>query len=123
MWLSKTFKSTQSSAAEKGTVSIGGSSDLKTSSTVQSVNVQSYAPYGYSAYAPGGEEILIINGADGSAGAGTKMKDENLSEGEISIKAQSGACIRLRNDGSVEINGFVFMPSGGLKNSHGEVIA
>lgn len=123
MWLSKTFKSAQSSAAEKGTVSIGGSADLKTSSTVQSVNVQSYAPYGYSAYAPGGEEILIINGADGSAGAGTKMKDENLSEGEISIKARSGACIRLRNDGSVEINGFVFTSNGSLKNSRGEVIA
>lgn len=123
MWLSKTFKSTQSSAAERGTVSIGGSSELKTSSTVQSVNVQSYAPYGYSAYAPGGEEILIINGADGSAGAGTKMKDDALKEGEISIKALSGACIRLKNDGSVEINGFVFTPGGSLKNSKGEVVA
>ena len=125
MWLSRAFKSTgiQSFAAEKGTVAIGGSSTLKTSSTMQSANVQSYAPYGYSAFAPAGEEILIINGAEGGVGAGTKMSDDTLAEGEISIKSRGGAVIRLKKDGTVEINGFVFTRDGAIKNPKGETVA
>lgn len=123
MWLSRAFKSTYSLAAEKGTVAIGGSSTLKTSSTVQGANVQSYAPYGYSAFAPAGEEILIINSAEGGVGAGTKMSDDALAEGEISIRSRGGASIRLKKDGTVEINGFVFTSNGVIKNPKGETVA
>lgn len=123
MWLSKVFKNTHSFAAEKGTVAIGGSSTLKTSSTLQSANVQSYAPYGYSSFAPAGEEILIINSAEGSVGSGTRMSDDNLAEGEISIQSRGGACIRLKKDGTVEINGFVFTANGAIKNPKGEIVA
>ena len=123
MWLSKTFKNTRSVAAETGTVAIGGSSTLKTSFTLQSANVQNYAPYGYSSYAPAGEEILIINSAEGSVGSGTRMSDGSLDEGEISIKSRGGACIRLKKDGTVEINGFVFTHEGAIKNPKGETVA
>lgn len=123
MWLSRAFKSTRSFAAETGTVAIGGSSTLKTSSTMQSANVQSYAPYGYSAFAPAGEDILIINSAEGGVGAGTKMCDDALDEGEISIKSRGGASVRLKKDGTVEINGFVFTNDGAIINPKGETIA
>ena len=123
MWLSKAFKSTQSFAAEKGTVAIGGSSTLNTSSTMQSASVQSYAPYGYSSFAPAGEEILIINSADGGVGAGVMMRDDALDEGEISIRSRGGACVRLKKDGTVEINGFVFTSDGVIKNPKGETVA
>lgn len=123
MWLSRAFKSTRSFAAETGTVAIGGSSTLKTSSTVQSANVQSYAPYGYSSFAPAGEDILIINSAEGGIGAGTKMSDDALDEGEISIRSRGGACVRLKKDGTVEINGFVFTKNGAIKNPKGETVA
>ena len=122
MWLSKKFKSVHGFAAEKGTVSLGGSATVRSSSTVQSVSVNCYAPYGYSAYAPGGEEILIINGPDGGAGAGTRMKDETLGEGEISIISDGGGRVKLGKDGSVEINGFVFTKDGTIKNSRGETV-
>ncbi len=122
MWLSKKFNEKQSFAAEKGTVALGGSSTLRLSATAQSFRVNCYAPYGYSAYAPDGEEILIINGSDGSAGAGTRMKDETLKEGEISIISDSKGCVRLKNDGSVQINGFIFTLDGKIKNSQGEIV-
>ena len=123
MWLSKAFKSTRSVAAEKGTVAISGSSTLNTSSTIQSASVQSYAPYGYSAFAPAGEEILIINSADGGVGAGVIMGDDALDEGEISIRSGGGACVRLKKDGTVEINGVVFTSDGVIKNPKGDVLA
>lgn len=122
MWLSRKFGTAQKETAEAGTVSIGGSSVLKTVSTVQSEEVKNYAPYGYSAYAPDGEEILIINGRDGAASPGTKMKDEALSEGEISIKSAGGAQILLKKNGNAEINGFVFTQDGRLLSPGGEVI-
>ena len=123
MWLSRAFKSTRSYAAEKGTVAIGGSATLNTSSTVQSASVQSYAPYGYSAFAPAGEDILIINSAEGGVGAGVAMNDDALEEGEISIRSRGGACILLKKDGTVEINGFVFTKDGVIKNPKGETVA
>ena len=122
MWLSRVFKSTRSFAAETGTVAIGGSSTLKTSSTMQSANVQSYAPYGYSAFAPAGENILIINSAGGSVGAGVKMSGDALDEGEISIRSRGGACVRLKKDGTVEINGFVFTKDGTIIDPKGETV-
>lgn len=122
MWLSRSAAGGNSRTAETGTVAIGGSSVLRASATVQADRVQSYAPYGYSAFAPSGEDILLISSADGTAGAGTRMKDEELSEGEISITSLSGGRIFLKSDGSVQINGFIFTADGEVKNSKGETV-
>ena len=122
MWLSRRFGNADKVAAEAGTVSVGGGSVIKTVATVQSEEVQNYAPYGYSAYAPDGEEILLINSAGATAGAGTKMKNENLCAGEISITSIGGAKIFLKLNGDVEINSFVFTKDGKLKNNKGEII-
>ena len=122
MWLSRKFGSRQKESAETGTVAIGGSSTIKTASTVLAENVQNYAPYGYSAFAPCGEEILLISSANGNAGAGTKMSDESINEGEISISSKGGARIVLKNDGSIQINGFVFTADGKIKNAEGQVV-
>lgn len=122
MWLSQRFGNAEKIAAESGTVSVGGGSVIKTASTIQSEEVQNYAPYGYSAYAPDGEEILLINSAGATAGAGTKMKNENLSVGEIAITSIGDAKIFLKMNGDVEINGFVFTKDGKLKNNKGEII-
>ena len=51
---------------------MGGSAAIKTAATIQSEEVRNYAPYGYSAYAPDGEEILLINSAGGTAGQAPK---------------------------------------------------
>lgn len=122
MWLSKKFGKTDYTLAEAGTVSVGGESVIKTTSTLQSAEVHNYAPYGYSAYAPDGEEILLINSAGGTAGAGTRMKNEKLSSGEIAITSIGDAKIMLKKNGDVEINGFVFTKNGKIKNQKGEIV-
>ncbi|MDE6110733.1 MAG: hypothetical protein K2F65_02330 [Eubacterium sp.] len=122
MWLSKKFGKTENTFAEAGTVSVGGESVIRTASTIQSEEVCNYAPYGYSAYAPDGEEILLINSAGGTAGAGTKMKNERISSGEIAITSIGDARIRLKKNGDVEINGFVFTKDGKVINQKGEIV-
>ncbi len=122
MWLSRRFGGVQQTAAEKGMVSVGGNAVLKTVSTVQSEEVQNYAPYGYSAYAPDGEEILIINSTGGAAGAGTRMKQDLLQAGEISITSAGGAKITLKNNGDIELNGLAVTLKGEIKNSEGEIV-
>lgn len=122
MWLSKKFGKPDNSLAEAGTISVGGDSVIRTASTIQSEEVYNYAPYGYSAYAPDGEEILLINGAGVTAGAGTKMKSEKLSSGEIAITSVGNARIMLKKNGDIEINGFVFTKNGKIKNQKGEIV-
>ncbi len=122
MWLSKKFGRADNSLAEVGTVSVGGGAVIKTASTIQSEEVCSYAPYGYAAYAPDGEEILLISSAGGTAGAGTKMKGKNLSSGEIAITSIGNAEILLKRNGDAEINGFVFTKDGKIRNQKGEVV-
>lgn len=123
MWISKKYASRGSSAAaETGTVTIGGSSSLEAASTVHAREICHYAPYGYSAAVPKGEEILLINCSAGMASAGIRMKDDNLEPGEISICSAGGAGIVLKKDGSVHINGVTFTKEGAVINADGEMI-
>ncbi len=122
MWLSKKFGYKYETAAETGTVAIGGNDAVKTVSTVQSERVVNYAPYGYSSSPPKGEDILIINGTGGSVSAGTKMANEYLREGEVSVKSKGGAKILLRNDGVVQINTLLISADGKVFNSGKEVV-
>lgn len=123
MWISRNYASKSSTAAaETGTVTIGGSGSLEAASTVHAREICHYAPYGYSAAVPTGEEILLINGSAGTVSAGIKMKDENLKSGEISISSAGGARIMLKKDGSVYINGVTFTKEGAVINADGEMI-
>lgn len=122
MWLSKRFNNPKISVSEVGMVTNSNNSIINTSSTVSSNGVLNYSPYGYSFSAPTGEEVLLINSSLGTVGAGTKMKNQNLSSGEISISSIGGAKIVLKNDGTVNINGIVITKDGRLLNKKGEVI-
>lgn len=122
MWLSKRFNNPKISVSEVGMVTNSNNSIINTSSTVSSNGVLNYSPYGYSFSAPTGEEVLLINSSLGTVGAGTKMKNQNLSSGEVSISSIGGAKIVLKNDGTVNINGIVITKDGRLLNKKGEVI-
>ncbi len=122
MWLSKRFNKPKISVSEVGTVTNSNNSTINTSSTVSSNGVLNYSPYGYSFSAPKGEEVLLINSSLGTVGAGIKMKNENLSSGEIAISSIGGAKIILKNDGTVFINGIIINKEGCLLNKRGEII-
>ncbi len=122
MWLSKRFNNPKISVSEVGMVTNSNNSIINTSSTVSSNGVLNYSPYGYSFSAPTGEEVLLINSSLGTVGAGTKMKNQNLLSGEVSISSIGGAKIVLKNDGTVNINGIVITKDGRLLNKKGEVI-
>ena len=110
MWLNKNYNSQAENFAEKGTVTLGGTTNVDAGEGAR--NAEVYAPYGYSFCAPAGEEVLIIGSPFGGAVAGTKAAQSNLKNGEIKICALSGAYILLRADGSVVINGAVISKNG-----------
>lgn len=122
MWLSKRFNNPYVSVSEVGTVTTSNNSIINASSTISSNGVSNYSPYGYSFSVPTGEEVLLVNSSLGTVGAGIKMKNENLSSGEIAISSIGGAKIILKNDGTVDINGIVITKDGSLLNKEGEVI-
>ena len=113
MWLSKRFNKTENSAAETGIVT------LNSNGFTEAAASDTFSPYGYCYCAPVGEEVLIVNGSSGTVFAGTKMITPSMEQGEIEIKSLGGACITLKNDGSVIINGLVIDKNGKIDSGGG----
>jgi hypothetical protein len=117
MWLSKMLsKENSNQTAESGTITLSNNQSWEASATVNARNLSSFSPFGYSFSAPVGEEVILVPSSDGQVALGTKMDSSQLENGEIKIVANSGACIYLKSDGSVEINGLVISPEGVINN-------
>lgn len=118
MWISKMLSSNSTDEkAEKGRVIANADGKMEAGSTMFSKNISGYAPYGYQACVPSGEEVIILNSTDGQVALGTKaVSAEELENGEIKISSKGGANIILKNDGSVIINSLVIDKNGVIKN-------
>lgn len=116
MWLSKTiFQDTESEKPQNGSVTMSSSSNIEIGSTVMARNTDMYAPYGYCAIPPVGEEVLIVPASKGQAIMGILSKENSLDSGEIRLRSKGGATIVLRNDGSVVINSMIIDKNGVIK--------
>lgn len=124
MWLSRRFKKFGSSFAETAVVTSANGGKTEATSDMCAKNISVYAPYGYSYAVPFGQEILLINGENGSKSAGIKMNtDDKLENGEIMIKSLGGASICLKNNGEVVINNSLTVAKNGVViNAYGEEI-
>lgn len=124
MWLSRRFRKSGSSLAETAVVTAANGGKTEATADMCAKDVSTYAPYGYSYAVPFGQEILLINGENGSKGAGIKMNtDEKLENGEIMIKSLGGASICLKNNGEVVINNSLTIAKNGVViNAYGEEI-
>ena len=117
MWLSKMIaKNTADSRAERGSVTISGSSEVEARSSTNAKSLDMYTPYGYACAAPIGEEIIVVPSSDGDVALGAHCKAESLQSGEVMISSLGGAKILLRNDGSVVINSLVINKNGVIEN-------
>ena len=120
MWLSKMLsKENISGTAERGTVTMSGAGGVEADGALSARNVTSYLPYGYSAYPPVGEEILLLPSENGMLALGVKSSADGLASGEIQLLSKGGASLVLKNNGEVIINGaLVIDREGGI--SHNE---
>lgn len=116
MWLNEQMVNKRSSSEiESATVTMGGN-QVETVSSAQQRGAQVYAPYGYNAAVPSGQDVLLISGADGGFVAGVKSAKNSLKSGEIEISSAGGASIVLCNDGRVIINGMIINSKGEIEN-------
>lgn len=118
MWLAgrlRTGGETQETAqSECGTVTIGGSA-AGVLSRGEERELPAVAPGGYVWRPVSGERVLVLKG--GTLGeeryiAGTLPDGERLEEiadGEVCIFSAGGASVCVRNDGSVEITGDLYV--------------
>lgn len=106
MWISRRLAIQRDrERAERGVVSSGTGGTVDAGASVNERGIESYSPYGYFANIPAGEEIILIPSNDGQVALGVKSTGNDAKCGEIKIISQGGACIHLKNDGSVVING------------------
>lgn len=105
MWLSRMLAAdSETLSAEHGTVTLNTAGGMETEGTASTRHLTLYAPYGYSAKVPVGEEVLLLALPDGLAVAGAKAREASLQSGEIEITSAGGASLLLKNNGSVVIN-------------------
>lgn len=71
-----------------------------------------FAPYGFCSVAPANVKGIAMPCEDGDITVAYEMPNRNLSEGEVEIFSLGGASIKLKNDGSVVINGLVITSDG-----------
>lgn len=120
MWISRILTENKAETLpETGEVTLSSADNWEADASKKERNINSYAPYGYSAVAPVGEEVLLLPVSNGTAALGTKMKSEGLSSGEIVIRSKGGASIQLKNDGTIILNNTVIIDSeGGISPWH-----
>ena len=116
MWMAKKLRETRkSSAAERGTVSIGGElSAVLADGEIR--NLIAAAPGGYVWRPRGGEQVLVLKGEERCILAQIPEEEAlSLAPGEVCIRSNGGAAITLRNDGRIDLAGAVFVNGKAVK--------
>ena len=118
-WLTSRFLGQKPNIGQPGLQNPGNS--VHAAGAVECRNV---APYGVRYSAPGGTKMLILPVSDGSACMGEIAGEAQaghpaLAEGELSITMPSGACLHLKNDGTVVINRKVIIGADGMVRAKG----
>lgn len=94
--------------AEAGGVGVTGEVDAQ--------SIELVHPYGIFAQPCEQDEVLILPTRDGKyVLLGVVSGPESLQAGELLLKGKSGAYLKLRGDGAVEINGLVVGPDGQIE--------
>ena len=116
MWMSKRIVATsEKEVAEKGKVTLSDN-QLEAGATVTRRNIDSYAPYGYKSVPPVDEDVIMLESNDGAVVLGALSKDEDIESGEVKISSLGGACIILKNNGDIVLNGLVIDSRGVIQN-------
>lgn len=122
MWLSRKTVVRRDSGADVGEVSIGGGSAAVLRDG-EHRGLAVFAPGGYVWRPRTGSDVLVIKcGDSGMCVAGERLPQapDDLLEGEVYIKSDGGASLRLKNDGSIELTGQI-MIDGGLYLNGNEI--
>ncbi len=80
--------------------------------TVQAVgeysNIPIASPWGITYLPPKGTKVLVLESSETILCTGAVMDTTGLAAGELKLTSVGGACIYLKNNGEVVINGQVF---------------
>lgn len=99
--------------ASRGTVLRSEQSGVGISAQVDAQAMQLVHPYGVYSIPCEQDEVIVIPTQDGKyVLLGVVSESQNINQGEILLKSKSGAYIKLRQDGCVEMNGLIVNPDG-----------
>ncbi len=110
MWLFDYITKNASHASSANFADITGSENgmVFINSTHEQRDVPVVAPYGIAYNPPKNSQSVIVESSNTPVCVGVVSKSSELEEGEIMLYSKGGATLKLKNDGTVEINGRVF---------------
>ena len=111
MWISQKMGALEQSGAQ---TQMGEVTNNVDGITVQAVgqysNIPIVSPWGITYLPPKGTKVLVLETDDTTVCAGAVLNTTGLAAGELMLRSSGGACIHLKNNGEVVINGQVFPP-------------
>lgn len=115
MWISqRMMREKRVAEPQAGPVSLVGEGYLYAQGVREARDMPLFAPYGYAALPPEGEQAMMVPVGQDYVCLGVRTLAGELLPGEVTIASAGGAKIQLRNDGSVVINGLVITKDGEL---------
>lgn len=113
MWLSKlAAEKGKTPLPEEGAVTGTGTGRISADGTCFRNSVPLYSPYGFVSLPPKKSDVLLIPCKNGTVCLGVKTENRDIESGEVIIFSSGGAFIKLKNDGSANINGVKITKNG-----------
>lgn len=111
MWLSSN-RTKARDGADTGRVTLSAGENQAVLAGAELRDAPAYAPYGYAGRPPEGTRMLLITTGMGQVSCGTQSEYGGLAPGEVAVRSAGGAVIKLKNDGSIWLNGAHITPGG-----------
>lgn len=106
MWiLDRIVKNRNITEAKSGEITNLDGKNISAAGTEEYSSLPVISPYGISGFPPRGEKTVVLTYDFGKVCLGVLSYPQELEEGEILIRSQGGAEIKLCNNGKVLING------------------
>lgn len=109
MWISQKMGTLEQSGSQ---TQLGEVTNHAGGITVQAVgayhDMSIVSPWGITYLPPKGTKVLVQEVEDTAVCAGAILPTTGLEAGELMLRSAGGACIHLKNNGDVVINGQVF---------------
>ncbi len=106
MWISQQIIAAQKRQPTAELAEVTGSSVMQGANEYRGVPLS--APWGIAYMPPNTAQAVVVGTNAGNACIGTLTENRGLAPGELMLFSAGGACVYLKNNGEVDINGHIF---------------
>lgn len=106
MWITKQLVQKEKVInATSAKVTMADKNVVCTTGSEEHRSLPNYAPFGVASVPPTGTQVLILDSEIGTVCTGCLCDNKQVQSGELMLFSQGGACVLLKNNGDILLNG------------------